>query len=131
MNFLLPKGQNAEISQEGASMISSGCWSVFSSSKKNKSLRDGITAIIGQILNVIGSQDVAINVIKIVKSDDSLAEFFAEVIVNVRIVKFSFFIMLKYFKWIVEHEARGLIGNIIHELNQISETKAQSGLGRL
>lgn len=39
--------------------------------------------------------------------------------------------MLKYFKWIVEHEARGLIGNIIHELNQISETKAQSGLGRL
>lgn len=86
MNFLLPKGQNAEISQEGASMISSGCWSVFSSSKKNKSLRDGITAIIGQILKVIGSQDVAINVIKIVKSDDSLAEFFAEVIVNVRIV---------------------------------------------
>ena len=53
MNFLLPKGQNAEISQEGASMISSGCWSVFSSSKKNKSLRDGITAIIGQILKVI------------------------------------------------------------------------------
>ena len=90
MNFLLPKGRSARVSQEAASMISSGCWSVFSSTKKNKSLRDSITALIGQILGIIGSQDVSINVIKIVKNDDSLAEFFAEVIVNVsrRIKKF-------------------------------------------
>ena len=45
------------------------------------------------------------------QKDETLGEFFADVIVQ----------------WVEEHEARGLLSNIIHELNQVAETKAQPG----
>lgn len=84
MNIIVPKhNDQAALSQDASSLISGICWNIFALTKKNKGLRDGLTGLIGQIVRTLGSQEIAINVIKLVQKDDSLGEFFAEVIVQV------------------------------------------------
>lgn len=72
-----------EISQEAASLVSGVCWNIFGQTKKNKAVRDGITNLIGRVAKSLGNQEIAINVIKLISKDDTLGDFFSEVIVQV------------------------------------------------
>ena len=81
---------SGELSQDASSLIAGICWNIFGVTRKNKTLRDTLTGLIGKIFGTVGSQDVAINVIKLIQKDDTLGDFFAEVIMS----------------WVKEHRRR-------------------------
>ena len=64
------------------------------------------------MIRTVGSQEVAINIVKFIQKDETLADFFAERVVS----------------WITECEARGLVNAILCEINEVKDVKAQNGL---
>ena len=101
-----------ELNGDLAQLAAGICWEGVRSLKKNKKVRNDVLNMLGLIGPTIGTEELAINVVKLVQKDEAMAEHFAEAIEL----------------WERTEKVHNFVHALLQEIMNITETTAQKGL---